>query len=36
MTEDSHEKYVMATGVQEKPNPNQDPKSQDTGQASVH
>ena len=30
------EKYAMATGVKEKPDPPQDPNSQNTSQAWVH
>ena len=33
MIADSQEKYAMATGVQEKSNPTQDPNSQGTSQA---
>ena len=33
MTGDSQEKYALATGFKEKPNPTHDPNSQDTSQA---
>ena len=36
MTQDSQDKYALAIGVKEKPNPTQDPNSQDTSQAFAH